>query len=91
MPGYDTAIWHGIAAPKNTPTDIIGRLNKEINAVLADPKIKERFAENGGVPIGGSPADLAKFMTRENEVGRCNPGGQHQARVGLVTAMWPKC
>jgi tripartite-type tricarboxylate transporter receptor subunit TctC len=65
VPGYDTAIWHGIAGPKDTPTDVIGKLNQDINAVLADPKIKERFAENGGVPIGGSPADLAKLITSE--------------------------
>ncbi len=65
VPGYDTTIWHGIAAPKNTPADIVDKLNKDINAVLADAKIKERFADNGGVPIGGSPADLAKLIASE--------------------------
>jgi tripartite-type tricarboxylate transporter receptor subunit TctC len=67
VPGYDTAIWHGIAAPGNTPADIIDRLNKEINAVLTDSTIKARFAENGGVPIGGSPADLAKLIDDEKK------------------------
>jgi tripartite-type tricarboxylate transporter receptor subunit TctC len=67
LPGYDTSIWHGIAAPKDTPADIINKLNKGINAVLTDPRIKERFAENGGVPIGGSPADLAKLIADEKK------------------------
>lgn len=67
VPGYDTTIWHGIAAPKNTPADIVDKLNKDINAVLADAKIKERFADNGGVPIGGSPADLAKLIASEKQ------------------------
>jgi len=67
VPGYDTTIWHGIAAPRNTPVDVVSELNKEINAVLADPAIKVRFAENGGVPIGGSPADLAKLISNEKQ------------------------
>jgi tripartite-type tricarboxylate transporter receptor subunit TctC len=67
LPGYDTSIWHGIAAPKDTPADIINKLDKGINAVLTDPSIKERFAENGGVPIGGSPADLAKLIADEKK------------------------
>lgn len=67
VPGYDTTIWHGIAAPKNTPADIVDKLNKDVNAVLADAKIKERFADNGGVPIGGSPADLAKLIASEKQ------------------------
>jgi tripartite-type tricarboxylate transporter receptor subunit TctC len=67
LPGYDTSIWHGIAAPKDAPADIINKLNKGINAVLTDPRIKERFAENGGVPIGGSPADLAKLIADEKK------------------------
>ncbi len=67
VPGYDTTIWHGIAAPKNTPADVIDKLNKEINAVLAEPNIIQRFAENGGVPIGGSPADLAKLIASEKQ------------------------
>ncbi len=67
VPGYDTTIWHGIAAPKNTPADIVAKLNKHINAVLGDATIKERFADNGGVPIGGSPDDLAKLIASEKQ------------------------
>jgi tripartite-type tricarboxylate transporter receptor subunit TctC len=65
VPGYETYIWHGIAAPKSTPADIIEKLNTEINAVLATPKIKEEFTTQGGAPIGGSPADLAKLIATE--------------------------
>ncbi len=67
VPGYDTTIWHGIAAPKGTPAEIVAKLNKDINAVLADATIKQRFAENGGVPIGGSPDDLAKLIASEKQ------------------------
>ncbi len=67
LPGYEVSIWHGIGAPKNTPVEIINKLNKEINAVLADPKMKERFAALGGAPIGGSPADFGKLIARETE------------------------
>ncbi len=67
VPGYDTGIWHGIVAPKKTPDDIIDKLNKEINAVLAEPAIGASFAKYGGVPLGGSPADLAKRMASEKE------------------------
>jgi hypothetical protein len=58
---------HGIAAPKNTPVDIVDSVNKEINVVLFEDTIKTRFAENGGVPIGGSPADLAKLIQNEKK------------------------
>ena len=67
IPGFDTSIWHGIVAPKNTPVDIVDRLNKAINAVLTEPSIKADFAKYGGVPIGGSPADLAKLIRSEKE------------------------
>ncbi len=65
VPGFEASIWHGIGAPKETPAAIIGRLNREINAVLADPKVKERFADVGGAPIGGSPAEFAKLIADE--------------------------
>jgi tripartite-type tricarboxylate transporter receptor subunit TctC len=65
LPGFETSIWHGIVAPKNTPADIIEKLNKDINTVLVDPTLKTRFADNGGVPIGGSPADLAELIAQE--------------------------
>ncbi len=67
VPGYDTTIWHGIAAPKGTPADLIAKLNKDLNAVLAAATIKERFADNGGVPIGGSPDDLARLIASEKQ------------------------
>ncbi len=65
VPGFEAYIWHGIGAPKGTPDAIVEKLNKEINAVLADPKIKARFADVGGTPIGGSPADFAKLIAEE--------------------------
>ncbi|HEY1474481.1 MAG TPA: tripartite tricarboxylate transporter substrate binding protein [Pseudolabrys sp.] len=60
--GYAVSNWYGFAAPTNTPTEIIGKLNAEINAALADPKIKARFIELGGTPLASSPADFAKFV-----------------------------
>jgi tripartite-type tricarboxylate transporter receptor subunit TctC len=65
LPGYEANVWHGIGAPKNTSPAIVDRLNKEINAVLADPKIKARFAELGGSAIGGAPADFGNFIAEE--------------------------
>ena len=65
LPGYDVSVWHGIGAPKNTPVEIINKLNNEINAVLTNPKMKERFAALGGTAIGGSPADFTKFIAAE--------------------------
>jgi len=65
VPGYEYSVWHGIGAPKDTPTDVIGKLNAEINKVLVDPKIKARFAEVGGAAIGGSPADYGKLIADE--------------------------
>ena len=65
VPGFEASIWHGIGAPKNTPPAIINKLNREINAVLADLKIKERFADIGGIPLGGAPADLHALITDE--------------------------
>ncbi len=65
VPGFEASIWHGIGTPKNASAAIIAKLNHEINAVLADPKVKERFADVGGAPIGGSPAEFAKLITDE--------------------------
>lgn len=65
VPGFEASIWHGIGAPKNTPAAIIDKLNHDINAALADPKVKERFADIGGAPIGGSPAEFTKLITDE--------------------------
>ena len=67
VPGFETYIWQGIGAPKNTPAAIINKLNHEINAVLVDPKIKERFANLGGTALGGPPADFVKLIADETE------------------------
>jgi tripartite-type tricarboxylate transporter receptor subunit TctC len=67
VPGYEAVQWYGIGTPRNTPADVIERLNKEINAALADPKIKTRFAELGGTILPGSPADFGKLITEETE------------------------
>ena len=65
LPGFDTYLWHGIVAPRSTPANIIDTLNKEINAVLAEPKMKARFDELGGSAIGGTPADFGKLISDE--------------------------
>jgi len=67
VPGYEAVQWYGIGAPRNTPADVIGRLNKEINAAIADPKMKVRLADLGGTPLGGSPADFGKLIADETE------------------------
>jgi tripartite-type tricarboxylate transporter receptor subunit TctC len=67
VPGYETSAWQGIGAPKNTPAEIINGLNKEINAGLADPKIKARVADMGGTVLAGSPADFGKLIADETE------------------------
>ena len=67
VPGYETSAWQGIGAPKNTPAEIINKFNKEINAGLADPKIKTRVADMGGTVLAGSPADFDKLIADETE------------------------
>jgi tripartite-type tricarboxylate transporter receptor subunit TctC len=67
VPGYEASSWYGVGAPKDTPPDIIDKLNKEINAGLADPKIKARFADLGGMALSGSPADFSKLIADETE------------------------
>jgi tripartite-type tricarboxylate transporter receptor subunit TctC len=67
LPGFVASNWFGIAAPRSTPPDIVDRLNKEINAALADPKTKARLADLGAAPLAGSPADFGKFMAAEAE------------------------
>jgi tripartite-type tricarboxylate transporter receptor subunit TctC len=67
LPGFESSAWNGIAAPKSTPAEIIDKLNKEINAALADPKIKARFAELSGTVLGGTPADFGKLIADETE------------------------
>jgi tripartite-type tricarboxylate transporter receptor subunit TctC len=67
LPGYEASGWYGIAAPKDTPPEIVDRLNKEINAGLTDPRTRQRLADLGCLIFGGSPADFAKFVTAEIE------------------------
>jgi len=67
LPGYEASNWFGIGAPKNTPAEIVEKLNNEINAALADPKIKARLADLGETPFPGSPADFGKFIADETE------------------------
>ena len=67
VPGYEASAWYGIGAPKNTPAEIIDKLNKEINAGLADPKMKARLADFGGMPCQCSPADFGKLIADETE------------------------
>ena len=67
VPGFEASAWFGIGAPKNTPAEIIEKLNKEINAGLADPKIKARLADLGGTVLAGSPADFGKLIADETE------------------------
>jgi tripartite-type tricarboxylate transporter receptor subunit TctC len=67
VPGFEATLWTGIGAPKNTPADIVDKLNREINAGLADPTIKARLADLGGTPLVGSPADFGKLITDETE------------------------
>jgi tripartite-type tricarboxylate transporter receptor subunit TctC len=67
LPDYEASGWQGIGAPKNTPTEIITKLNSEINAAFADPKIKARLADLGGKALVNSPADFAKLIAEEAE------------------------
>jgi len=65
VPGYEASAWFGMGAPKGTPADIIEKLNKAVNAALADPKMKARLADLGGIPMGGTPAEFGKIMADE--------------------------
>jgi tripartite-type tricarboxylate transporter receptor subunit TctC len=67
LPGYEASGWFGIGAPENTPAEFVERLNKEINAGLADPKLKARVAELGATVFVGSQTDFGKFIADETE------------------------
>jgi tripartite-type tricarboxylate transporter receptor subunit TctC/uncharacterized protein with PIN domain len=67
VPGYEGSLWTGIGAPRNTPIEIIERLNREINVGLADPKMKARLAEQGSAVLVNSPADFAKLIANKTE------------------------
>jgi tripartite-type tricarboxylate transporter receptor subunit TctC len=67
LPGYEASFWFGIGAPKKTPIEIVDKLNSEINAALADPKITARLADLGATVLLGSPADFAKLIADDTE------------------------
>jgi tripartite-type tricarboxylate transporter receptor subunit TctC len=67
IPGYEASNWYGIGAPKNTPVEVIDKLNKEINAALADQGMRARIADLGETVLGGSPADFAKPIAEETQ------------------------
>ncbi len=67
VPGYEASIWFGVSAPRNTPAEIVDKLNKEINAGLADPKIRARLAELGSAPMLMTPAEFGKLVADEIE------------------------
>jgi tripartite-type tricarboxylate transporter receptor subunit TctC len=65
VPGYEASVWYGVGAPRNTPVAIIGRLNAEINAALADPMIRSTLLALGGMVLAGSPADFGRLIADE--------------------------
>ena len=67
MPGYEASIWYGLGAPKSTPAEVIGRLNKEVNAVAADPATKARLASIGDDPTPMTSAEFGRFIADETE------------------------
>src|SRR5262245_23749785 len=67
LAGFESSAWSGVLAPKNTPTEIVDRLNREINAALGDPSIKAKFTELSGMIIGGSSDDFGKLIADETE------------------------
>ena len=67
FPGYEATGWYGIAVPKATPPEIVETLNQAVNAALADPGIRSRFAELGCKPSGGSAADFGRFIAEETD------------------------
>jgi tripartite-type tricarboxylate transporter receptor subunit TctC len=67
VPGYESSQWYGIGAPKGMPAEIVDKLNREVNAALVDPRMKSRFADVGGAPLPGSPADFARLIAGEIE------------------------
>ena len=67
VPGYEASGWSGIGSPKNTPSQIVDKLNAETNAGLADPNMKVRLADLGGTVLAGSPADFGKLIAEETE------------------------
>jgi tripartite-type tricarboxylate transporter receptor subunit TctC len=67
VPGYEASAWLGLGAPTNTPADIVTMLNKQINSALADPKIKARLADLGGMVLALSPSEFGKLIAEDTE------------------------
>jgi tripartite-type tricarboxylate transporter receptor subunit TctC len=67
LPGYEASQWYGVGVPKNTPAEIVDKLNNEINAALVDPTMRARLADLGGTPLPGSPAQFGKLIAEETE------------------------
>jgi tripartite-type tricarboxylate transporter receptor subunit TctC len=67
VPGYEASNWYGVGAPKNTPAEIVAKLNTEVNAALADPKLNERLADVGGTVLTGSSAEFGKLIVDETQ------------------------
>jgi tripartite-type tricarboxylate transporter receptor subunit TctC len=67
VPDFEASLFNGLGAPKNTPPEIVDKLNKEINAALVDPKIKAHLELTGGTVLPGSPADFGKLLADETE------------------------
>jgi len=90
VPGYEASTWYGLGAPRNTPAEIVDKLNKEINAALSDRKIKARLADLGGNRAERIARRFRKAHRRRNrEMGQGSPGSQHQAGVTLALADVP--
>jgi len=68
VPGYEASAWYGIVAPKGAPADIVDKLNREANAILAEPAVKTRLAELGASLLPGTPADFGKLLADDREV-----------------------
>jgi tripartite-type tricarboxylate transporter receptor subunit TctC len=83
IPGYESSQWYGVGAPRSTPAEIIDRLNKEINAALADRKIKARLAELGGTAFAGSPAEVRWMLERITVSQASRPAACRGTRDGL--------
>jgi tripartite-type tricarboxylate transporter receptor subunit TctC len=67
VPGYEASAFFGVGAPRGTPSEIVDTLNKQVNAALADPKMKARLADLGGLMLSGSPADFGNLIAAETE------------------------
>ena len=67
VPGYEAVVWYGISVPKGTPASVISTLNGALNAVLADPRLKARLLELGGVPMPTTPEEFGKYVASETD------------------------